>query len=106
LALKVGNGGDKARVGIDRTGEIAALDNDVVAQTNAVIILSKGRCLVDNSRSARGCDVGIAENLEGAVGTKLIDSNDIKKGGVKGERLFVGVCCLDNRDGAQTCSAK
>lgn len=72
LSLKVLNGGSEAAVGIEGAGDLTTLDDDAIANAHAVIILSKGRSLVDDSCSAGRSDVWITDNLERPLGLELL----------------------------------
>ncbi|KAL7468630.1 hypothetical protein ACHAXS_008852 [Conticribra weissflogii] len=51
-------------VGIDGTGNFLSFVNDVVGETDAVIVFSEGRCLMDDSGAGVVRDVVIAEDAE------------------------------------------
>ena len=72
LDVLAGDGGDlvgEATVPVDGAGQILALGNDAVGEADAVIVLAKGRGLVDDARTGVVGNVGVGNDAEVLVGT-------------------------------------
>mmetsp|Transcript_1995 Transcript_1995/g.3954 ORF Transcript_1995/g.3954 Transcript_1995/m.3954 type:complete len:389 (+) Transcript_1995:2385-3551(+) len=58
----------KVPIGIDGTGDITSLLDNSVRQTHAVIVFSKGRCLMNDTRTGIIRDVSVGQDAEEFTG--------------------------------------
>jgi len=66
-------------VGVDGTGQFSALDDDLVGQTDPLIVLSEGRRLVHDARPGVVSDVVVGEDSPVLRGIVVV-LEEIKKG--------------------------